>query len=55
MKWFEIQGAMAIDVDKRAVDYKGRRLHVDLNELCGSLVETRSEGVIELVHSTAWQ
>ncbi len=46
---------MAIDVDARTVDYEGRRLHVDMNELCGSLVESRSEGVIELVYSTAWQ
>jgi hypothetical protein len=46
---------MAVDLDEPTVDFEGRRLHVDLDELCGSLVETRSGGMIELVHTTAWQ
>ncbi|KAH8789515.1 hypothetical protein F5882DRAFT_354269 [Hyaloscypha sp. PMI_1271] len=53
MKWYEIQGAVAIDLENQAVDYEGRMHRVDPKVLCASLVEIRSDNSIELVHTTA--
>ena len=53
LKWFEFQGAVAIDVELRSVDYDGRKFRVDAKDLCGSLVEVRESGNVELVHATA--
>jgi hypothetical protein len=53
LKWHEIQGAWSFDSDTQTFDYEEMRLRVDSKELCGSLVEIRSGGVIDLVHLTA--
>lgn len=53
MKWHEIQGAISIDLDTQDVDFEGRQLRVDSKDLCGSLVEKRPDGSVELVHLTA--
>lgn len=53
MKWHEIQGAMSIALETEEVDFKGRQLRLDSKDLCGSLVENRSDGCVELVHLTA--
>lgn len=53
LKWHEIQGAKSIDVDTQAVDYRKLHFRVDSKDLCGSLVEIRSDGTVELVHLTA--
>jgi hypothetical protein len=55
LKWTEIQGAISIDVIARTVDFDGRCLRVDSKDLCGSLVEIRPGGTVELVHMTAKQ
>jgi hypothetical protein len=53
LKWHEIQGAVAIDLEERNVDFEERQLRVTSKSLCGSLVEHRSDGSVELVHLTA--
>jgi len=53
LKWQEIQGAVSIDLDTQTVDFDERRLSVDSKHLCGSLVEIRPGGVVDLVHLTA--
>jgi hypothetical protein len=53
MKWYEIQGGVSIDLEIQAVDYEDRMHRVDPKVLCASLVEIRSDGSIELVHTTA--
>jgi len=53
LKWHEIQGAISIDLEAQDVDFEERRLRVDSKDLCGSLVEKRTDGSIELVHLTA--
>jgi len=53
MKWYEIQGAKSIDVEEQSVNYRKLRFRVDSKDLCGSLVEIRFDGTVELVHLTA--
>jgi hypothetical protein len=53
LKWHEIQGFMSVDLNKRTVDFERRRFVVGPKDLCGSLVEIRSDGSVELVHLTA--
>ncbi|KAH0562509.1 hypothetical protein GP486_002801 [Trichoglossum hirsutum] len=53
LKWHEIQGAWSFDSDAQTFDYEERRLRTDSKELCGSLVEIRHGGVVDLVHLTA--
>lgn len=53
LEWREIQAAVAIDIEGEAVDFYGRQWMVDAKDLCGSLVESRTDGSLELVHTTA--
>jgi hypothetical protein len=53
LKWSEIQGAVSINLDTRTVDFEGRSFRVNSKDLCGSLVEIRPGGTVELVHVTA--
>jgi hypothetical protein len=53
MKWYEIQGAMSVDLEHQTMDYEGRMHRVHPKVLCASLVEIRSDESIELVHATA--
>ena len=55
LKWTEIQGAVSIDMENRTVDFEGQRFRIDSKTLCGSLVEIRRDGSVELVHVTAKQ
>ena len=50
--WYEIQGAIAIDLESRTVDIE---LHLvkDSKDLFGSLIEILPGNLIELVHSSA--
>ncbi|KAI9709991.1 MAG: hypothetical protein M1820_003069 [Bogoriella megaspora] len=50
--WREIQGAMAIDVDKHEVN-TDLHLEVHSKDLCGSLVDILPGYLIQLVHPTA--
>jgi hypothetical protein len=53
LEWREIQAAVAIDIEGETVDFYNRQWIVCSKDLCCSLVETRSDGSLELVHSTA--
>lgn len=53
LRWYEIQGAVSIDLSMQAVDFEQRKLRVDSKALCGSLVEVRTDGEVHLVHLTA--
>jgi hypothetical protein len=53
LEWREIQAAVAIDIEGETVDFYHRQWMVSFKDLCGSLVETRTDGSLELVHSTA--
>lgn len=53
LEWREIQAAVAIDIEEETVDFHGRQWMVNAKDLCGSLVETRSDGSLEMVHTTA--
>jgi hypothetical protein len=44
---------MSIDVAGQTVDFEHGQLMLDVQELCGSLVERLPGDRIELVHSTA--
>ena len=49
----EIQGAISIYLPDGIVDFNGRRLRDSFEELCGPIVESRPNGIIELIHPTA--
>ena len=53
LRWHEIQGAISINLEAQNVDFEERKLRISAKELCGSLVERRSDDPIELVHLTA--
>lgn len=53
LKWREIQCAVSINLEDKDVDLAERQLRVDSKNLCGSLVEQRSDGSVEMVHLTA--
>ncbi|KAI0968627.1 putative zinc finger protein [Xylaria arbuscula] len=53
LKWHEVQGMNSIDLDERRVDIERRRFFRSPSELCGSLIEKRSDDTVDLVHLTA--
>ena len=53
LKWREVQGAIAVNTESGEVDFKGNQIRATPKELCGSLIEERPNGNIELVHATA--
>ena len=53
MKWYEIQGAVSVDLESKKYDFHERSFRVEAKDLCGSLVEVRSNDTVELVHITA--
>ncbi|KAI5820878.1 hypothetical protein BZA77DRAFT_300146 [Pyronema omphalodes] len=52
LKWLEIQGALAIDLERGIVDFEGRCLRDDIKDLCGCLIGIQDD-TLELVHTTA--
>jgi hypothetical protein len=52
LAWREIQAAVSIDLERRSVDFDRYQLAVDVNELCGALVEQLPNGDISFVHSS---
>lgn len=52
LKWYEIQGAVSIDIENEDFDPDGR-LQDHPKDLCASLVEKRPDESLELVHATA--
>jgi hypothetical protein len=53
LKWYEIQGAVSIDLENQSVNFEERKYRESSKDICASLVEIRSDDSIELVHSTA--
>jgi hypothetical protein len=53
IKWHEIQGAQSLDLSSRDCNFHERSFRLDAKDLCGSLVEVRPNGTVELVHTTA--
>lgn len=53
LKWCEVQGAVSIDLQNMSVDFQSRQWVLDSKDLCGSLIQLRSDGSLELVHATA--
>ncbi|KAK9774284.1 putative C2H2-type domain-containing protein [Seiridium cardinale] len=56
MKWYEIQGALCIDLQNdsgREIDFQARRFRETPKDLCASLVEFRKDRTVEFVHPTA--
>lgn len=53
LKWREVQGALAIDLEKQEINFLKRRISKMPKEICSSLVEERANGNVELVHATA--
>lgn len=52
LRWFEIQTMKSSDPEKRLVDFEQREFHVEPKDLCMSLVERRSDDVVEFAHAT---
>ncbi|KAH8687413.1 hypothetical protein BGZ60DRAFT_363661, partial [Tricladium varicosporioides] len=53
LKWREIQCAVSINLEAKDINIAERQLRVGSKILCGSLVEQRSDGSVEMVHLTA--
>lgn len=53
LKWYEIQGLKSINLNKQSVEFERQRFVVAPKDLCGSLVEIRLDGTLELVHLSA--
>ncbi|KAJ5189548.1 hypothetical protein N7491_005878 [Penicillium cf. griseofulvum] len=51
--WREVQGAVSIDLETEDVDPESRQWILDSRDICDSLVEVRTDGSLELVHTTA--
>lgn len=49
----EVQGALAIRLDDRTIDFDRRRSRIPLTEICGPIVEVHPNGVIDMIHPTA--
>ena len=52
LRWREIQGMKAIDLEEQRVDFDRGSFLVGSKDLCESLVEDRLDGRVELVHSS---
>ena len=52
LKWYEIQGAIAVDLESGSLSPK-RQFQEDGKDLCASLVEINPDQSVTLVHSTA--
>ncbi|KAF5508489.1 hypothetical protein CGCF413_v002621 [Colletotrichum fructicola] len=53
LTWQEIQAAKSIDLDSQTVDSSNLQFLDNAKDLCGSLVEERGDGTVDLVHPTA--
>ncbi|KAF5590988.1 zinc finger C2H2-type integrase DNA-binding protein [Fusarium pseudocircinatum] len=53
LKWHEIQSLKSINLDQQLVDFARHKFSVSGKDLCGSLVELREDGTLELIHVSA--
>lgn len=52
LHWYEIQGAISVDVVKNCLNAHGRRLQGGPKDFCGSFVELYADDFVQLVHPT---
>ncbi|KAL9618244.1 MAG: hypothetical protein Q9160_007014 [Pyrenula sp. 1 TL-2023] len=55
LRWHEIQGAVAIDLDAGEVDVESHLIYDNAKDICGSLVTILKDNSITMVHGTARQ
>lgn len=56
LKWREIQVLTSINLHARRVDFERQMFRVtSAKDICGSLVDVREDGTVELIHLTAKQ
>ncbi|KAH8668496.1 hypothetical protein BX600DRAFT_257795 [Xylariales sp. PMI_506] len=53
LRWHEIQAIICMVLEEQDVDYANKKLIVDVQELCGSLVHVQPGNKVELIHHTA--
>jgi hypothetical protein len=53
LKWHEIQSLKSINLDQQLVDFARHKFSVSGKDLCGSLIELREDGTLELIHTSA--
>ncbi|KAF5686302.1 zinc finger C2H2-type integrase DNA-binding protein [Fusarium circinatum] len=53
LKWHEIQSIKSVNLDQQLVDFARHKFSVSGKDLCGSLVELREDGTLELIHVSA--
>lgn len=53
LKWHEIQSLKSINLSEQYVDFARQKFAVSGKDLCGSLVELREDGTLELIHVSA--
>ncbi|KAL7933255.1 hypothetical protein V8C35DRAFT_305329 [Trichoderma chlorosporum] len=53
LNWCDIQGMKSISLDEQLVDFERYGFGKNIKDICASLVETKSDGTIQFVHSTA--
>jgi hypothetical protein len=49
----EIQGALTINLDEQNVDFAGRHSKLPLDDICGSIIQVHSNGLVEMIHPRA--
>lgn len=53
LKWHEIQCLKSINLEQQLIDFTHHKFLVSGTDLCGSLVELRADGTLELIHVSA--
>lgn len=53
VKFHEIQAMKSINIKQRNIDIERRGFQVGLKDLCGSLIDVGTDGVVDFVHLTA--
>ncbi|KAF5254484.1 hypothetical protein FANTH_742 [Fusarium anthophilum] len=53
LKWHEIQSLKSVNLNRQLVDFARHKFSVSGKDLCGSLVELREDGTLELIHVSA--
>lgn len=54
LRWREIQVLKSMDLDQQSIDFHRQGFLVkDPRDICGSFIEVRDDGSVELIHLTA--
>ncbi|KAK4166950.1 hypothetical protein QBC43DRAFT_312675 [Cladorrhinum sp. PSN259] len=52
LRWYEIQGAISLDLDEETINSRDLRLVENAKDLCASLVEVHSDQTVQFIHPT---